>query len=192
LQVQGVARARCLAPGAQPGKPGEPRPGQVQVVVLADGGMDGGYVPPDRLTLSAELRAGVQSYLDERRTVGTQLEVVQPLLTWVVVEANIRVPERSDPGLVAEVERNATAVLYRYLNPFTGGPQGTGWPFGRDLHTSEIVGVLQRIPGVEFVEEVRIGLTEPGSAAAPRPAPARLAMPPQALVCSGRHHVTVT
>jgi predicted phage baseplate assembly protein len=33
-QVHGVGRAYCLAPGAQPGRPDEPRPGHVVVLVL--------------------------------------------------------------------------------------------------------------------------------------------------------------
>jgi predicted phage baseplate assembly protein len=190
-EVNGVARARCIAPGAQPGNGASPRPGQVQVVVLPGGAHVEGYLPPEELNLSAELRAGVLTHLEERRLVGTTLDVIQPQFIFVSIQALVRVAEHSDPALLLETQQLAEAALYRYLNPYTGGPRGTGWPFGRDLHVSEIYGVLQRVAAIEFVEEARVGVVDPGSNAAPRPAPPRLELPPHGIICSGRHTVTV-
>jgi hypothetical protein len=90
------------------------------------------------------------------------------------------------------VREQVEAALYRYLNPMVGGPEGQGWPFGRDLHLSEIYGVAQRVPGVEFIEEVRLLVSDPGSGAAPRSAPPLLEVPAGGLICSLRHQVTVT
>jgi len=87
------------------------------------------------------------------------------------------------------VQAQAEAALYRYLNPFLGGPNGTGWPFGRDLHVSEIYALLQQLPGVEFVEELNLLLGEDANRT-PIAAP-RLTTPPHALVCSGLHRVRV-
>ena len=192
-EVSGVARARCIAPGAQPGTAGvgAPRPGQVQVVVLPGGSHVEGYLPPEELNLSAELRAGVLTHLEERRLVGTTLDVIQPQFIFVSIQAQVRVAEHSDPAVLLETQQRAEAALYRYLNPYTGGPRGTGWPFGRDLHVSEIYGVLQRVAAIEFVEEARVGVVDPGSNAAPRPAPPRLELPPHGIICSGHHTVTV-
>jgi predicted phage baseplate assembly protein len=188
-QVPGVERARCLGAGAQPGVPGQPNPGEVVLSVLPQVDDSQGYIPPERLTLSAELKQAVEAYLDERRLIGTRLEVRSPHFVWVSIEAKVRVPERSDPVLVADVRRRAEAELFRYLNPYVGGPTGTGWPFGRDLHVSELYALLQRIPNVEFVDELRILLREPGSGAPPQPAPPRLTLPPHGLVCSDVHRV---
>src|SRR5262249_37140611 len=157
----------CLSPGAQPGDPANPRPGQVFVIVLPQVAATGGYIPPEQLTLSAELRAAVLAYLDERRPLGTTLEGAPPSYRWISVQAELRLPARAAPGLATEVQRRAQDALLRYLNPATGGPRGTGWPFGRDLHVSEVYGLLQRIPDVEFVDDVGIGLVEPGSFADP-------------------------
>ncbi len=73
-----------------------------------------------------------------------------------------------------------------------GGPQGQGWPFGRDLYLSEIYGLLQRIPAVEFVEEVQVNLVEPGSPNGQKPVPPRLAVPRNAVICSDQHRVVVS
>ncbi len=189
-QVNGVARARCLAPGSQPGDPSDPRPGQVFVIVLPQGEATVGRLDPDQLTLSAELRASVMSYLDDRRLLGTALEVRAPQYAWVSVQATLRLPERSDAGLAADVREQALAALYRYLNPYTGGPRGDGWPFGRDLYQSEIFSLLQAIPHVEFVEDARVFVTE--GTGAPKPAAARLILPRHGIICSDTHEVRVS
>jgi hypothetical protein len=142
------------------------------------------------MTLSAELRGSVLSYLDDRRLLGTALEVRAPQYTWVSVRAKLRLPERSDAGLAADVREQAQAALYRYLNPYTGGPRGDGWPFGRDLHQSEIFSLLQATPHVEFVEDVQMFVSD-GSGAA-KPASARLILPRHGIICSDTHEVTVS
>jgi predicted phage baseplate assembly protein len=188
-QVEGVERARCLAPGAQPAQSGQPQPGEVVLAVLPQVDDSSGYIPPERMTLSAELKRAVEGYLDERRLIGTNLQVRSPHLVWVSIDAKLRLPERSDPALVAETRRRAETELFRYLNPYVGGPNGTGWPFGRDLHISELYALLQRLPNVEFVDELRIMVREPGSGGPPQPAPARLPLPPHGLICSDVHRV---
>jgi len=190
-EVSGVARARCVAPGAQPGDPNAPRPGQVLVVVVPAVDDPTGQIPGERLTLSAELRSSVLSQLESRRLVGTTVDVRGPQYFWVSVQATLQVPQRSDPALLAQVQAQAERDLYRYLNPFTGGPNGDGWPFGRDLHVSEIFGVLQRIRSVEFVEDVTLSVLETFGAGAGRPVDRRLAVPEQALICSGQHTIVV-
>lgn len=189
-QVPGVARASCLAPGAQPAAPTDPRPGQIFVLVVPQtGGDSAGAIPPDQLNLSAELRAAVLAYLDDRRLLGTTLDVQPPQYLRVSVDVTLHLPERRDPAADAEAIRRAETALYGYLNPFTGGPAGDGWPFGRDLHLSEVYGLLQRLPAIEFVEEVRITIADGGGAA--QVVPARLAVPRHAVICSGQHRVSV-
>jgi len=188
-EVVGVARARCLGAGAQTGNPADPKPGQVLVVVLPQVDSPAGRIPPERLAVTEDLRAAVLAYLGERRPLGIALDVQPAQFFWISVQAQLRLPERSDPALVAEVQQRAEAELYRYLNPYVGGPRGDGWPFGRDLHVSEIYGLLQRVPSVEFVDELHVSLAEPGGAATP--APPRLTIPPNGLICSDWHQVSV-
>jgi predicted phage baseplate assembly protein len=190
-EVAGAARAHCLSPGAQPGGPNDPKPGQVFVIVLPQTDTVQGRIPPEVLTLQADLRNEVLNYQNARRPLGITLDVRQVKYIWVSIQATLRLPRRSDPALIAEVQQRAEAELYHYLNPYIGGPQGNGWPFGRDLHVSEIYGLLQRIPAVEFVDEVQIGISEPGSTAAPQIVAPRLDVPHDGLICSEQHRVTI-
>lgn len=191
-QVPGVAHARCLSPRAQPGERNDPRPGQVFVIILPQVDETLGPFTPEQLMLSAELRAAVLAYLQPRRLVGTAVEVHQPQYMWLSVQAELRVPERSDPALIGAVQQQANEALQRYLNPYIGGPRGEGWPFGRALNRSELYGVLQRIEHVEYVENLSMSVSE-SNAASGQAAVSQQAVqiPRHGLVCSGQHQVKV-
>ncbi|MGY2896268.1 putative baseplate assembly protein [Deinococcus sp. UYEF24] len=200
-QVEGVARARCITPNVsssagQVAFPGQIRaldvqPGQVSMVVLPRIEVPVGRISPDQLVLSAELRASVQTTLDERRMVGTTLEVRSPQFAWVSVSALIRVPAGSSRELKAEVQRAALASLYRTLNPHTGGATGEGWPFGRPLYLSELYSLLRSVPGTDFVEDVQVFLSDPGQADSRTSVGPQLLLPPQGLIVSDVHTVRV-
>ncbi|MBC8162440.1 MAG: putative baseplate assembly protein [Roseiflexaceae bacterium] len=190
-EVWGVARAKCLSPGTQPGGPYDPKPGQVVVAVLPQAGDAQGRITPERLVLSADLRRSVFDYLDKRRPLAINLEVRSVHYLWISVSAQLRLPEKSDPALKTEVQQLAEQALYRYLNPYVGGPQGMGWEFGRDLHVSELLSLLQRVPNVEFIDTVQIEVIEPGSNAKAQRVDRRLVVPPHGLICSDRHQITV-
>jgi predicted phage baseplate assembly protein len=189
-QIEGVARARCLAPGALGDERRDGlRPGQVAVLIVPQVDNPAGRIPAEQLARSAELRARVLAYLNERRPLGVTVDVRQPHYMWVSVQATLRLPEGAPPALCDAVQREAEQALNRYLNPLIGGPAGTGWPFGRDLSLSELFGLLQRVRAVEFVEDVRLGVGEPGSDAPPQETSARLVLPRQAVLCSHVHQV---
>jgi predicted phage baseplate assembly protein len=204
-QVEGVARARCVGAGAQggasgtrpagdpaqPGDPGGQRPGRVSVLIVPQVDDASGPIPAEQLARSAELRARVLAHLNERRPLGITVDVRQPQYIWVAVQATLRTPDGSDASLNDLVQRSAARELYRYLNPLVGGPRGAGWPFGRDLSVSELYALLQRVRNVEFVEEVRLSIAEPGGPPIEGAATARLVVPQHALVCSAQHLVTV-
>lgn len=214
-QVPGVARARCVTPNmAVPGQtyPGSLRAlnvpaGQVTLALLPSVSLDDligpdsdvtdplspltGRIAPERLTLSAELRAAAQEELDLRRPVGTTLDLRAPQYVWVSVTATIRsYPGASRPAR-EDVRRRAMQALYSYLNPFTGGPDGRGWPFGRTLTLSELYGLLRGVSGVEVAEDVQVVLTEPGQPQQRETVTGSLPLPPQALIVSDVHHVRV-
>jgi predicted phage baseplate assembly protein len=191
-RVNGVARVKTLGPGEQPGRPGDPKPGQVMLLVIPALQHPTGRIMPDALTLPADLRAAVFAALNDKRLIGTVLEVRAPQYIWVSVQTKLRLTERAtDPGIALETRAAAEAALYHYLNPYVGGPRGEGWAFGRDLHTSELYALLQRVPGVEIVEEVLVGLSVPGSSVPPTPAPARLTLARDAVIVSDTHRVTI-
>lgn len=200
-QVPGVARASCITPNAaleagETSFPGQIRtldvqPGQVSVVILPRGEVTAGRIAPERLGLSAELRASVQNYLDERRMVGTVLEVRSPQYFWVSVSALLRVPPGTSPRVRADVQRAAEAALYAYLNPYVGGPERRGWPFRRALYLAELYALLRIVPGADFVEDVQVFLSDPAHPDAREPAGAQVLLPPQGLIVSDVHTVRV-
>ena len=72
--------------------------------------------------------------------------------------ARIRASARANP---TRLGRDAVTALYSYIDPLTGGPDGSGWPFGRPVHVGEVYSVLQRVHGVEYVEDARLFAADP-------------------------------
>jgi predicted phage baseplate assembly protein len=188
-RVGGVARARCLAPGPQPGETTAIRPGQVFVIVLPE--VEEPRRPsPEQLVLTDELRRKLLDYLAPRCVIGAGVEARIAAITWVSVSAELLVPADSHPAVAVDVHKQAERALYEYLNPYTGGPARKGWPFGRDLHLSELFGLLQRIPGVEYIESIRLRTREAGQDTL-KTAPPRITLLEYGLICSATHAVTV-
>ena len=178
-----VARARCTA-GERVG--GEP--GSVRLLLVPVVGQLEGPIYPAQLALLPRLREEVQHYLDERRLLTTVLNIAEPRYQWVSVETQIRARSRAD---VNRVRREAERQLYRFINPINGGPEGNGWPLGGELFVSELYSILQGIPGVQYVQSLKIYPIDPTTRA--RGAEVTQVTPPaDGLLCSHLHAVTVT
>ena len=143
----GVARARCLQPRAL-GASGSPPPGVVQVLIVPEISPADVRLLPEQLRVPQQVVQDVQAYLDERRMLTTAVVIGQPEYRWAAVEARLKARREADPEVVY---REASAHLYRFLNPLVGGADRAGWPFGRDLYISEVYAILQSIPGVEYI-----------------------------------------
>ena len=90
--------------------------------------------------------------------VGARCIVEPPHYQGITVVARIQARRRARTATVEDAARRA---LYRYFDPIVGGPDGDGWPFGRPVHVGEVYAVLQRVEGVEYVEDVRLFATDP-------------------------------
>lgn len=138
-----VARARCLAASQ--------RGGPVRVLVVPQIRTAPETHKLDDYALSEPLLRRIQAHLDERRLVGSAVEVGTPYYQGVSVAALMR----AAPGRPATlVRQRAIDALARYLNPLTGGPDGEGWPFDADLNTATLSQLLESIEGVDRVDEV--------------------------------------
>lgn len=132
-----VARAICLQTRMVGGKGGAPNPGQVYVMVVPQLSEQEAmhYIPGSRLALSDELKQRLTAYLDERRLLTTQLEVRSAGYKRVrAVVGAIAKPGADEQRL----QRDIIAALELFINPLRGGPDGTGWPFGRELYLSDL------------------------------------------------------
>ncbi len=115
--------------------------GTVTVVVMP-------HLPLGRPEPTAGLLAGVSQWLQRRRTLGTRLVVVGPEYVEVAVRATLR----ARPGARAErLVLSARVALDTFLDPVRGGPEGRGWPFGRDVYRTEVLQVLDNLPEVDHV-----------------------------------------
>ena len=173
LEVPGVPVGRAVAlPGYHPDYPCWDALGVVTVVVVPRCG-----TPP---TPGPDFLAAVTRFLGRRRPLTTELHVVGPTYVRVTVSATLHVAT-AQPGLAAA----AQAALDAFFDPLTGGPVGTGWPFGRGVLESDLMATLARVPGVLHVDDVAI------ASDCCAPSCDNLALCPIDLVESGTHAITV-
>jgi predicted phage baseplate assembly protein len=178
-----VARVRCLPAGTD-----GVEPGSVKVLVVPTAADDGGRLRLGDLVPSGDTLRRVAERLDTVRLIGTRVVVEPPMYRGVTVVAQLVAKPRAR---AEKVQAAADEALYRFLNPLTGGPDGTGWPFGRTVHAGEVFGVLQRVDGVELVDDVRLFGANPVTGERGQPA-AKVELPPDSLVFSYEHRVRVT
>jgi predicted phage baseplate assembly protein len=141
-----VGRAYCLQPPLT-------NQGEIVMLVIPRIPRLKGFIAPESLELSEELRETIQEYLDERRLLSTKLDVAQPAYQWVETEVRFSVSQHYDFDKVREA---VEARLFDFINPLIGGTDGNGWPFGRSLFVADVMAVLQTVPGVNFIRSVKL------------------------------------
>ncbi|MFP8940273.1 putative baseplate assembly protein [Streptomyces fenghuangensis] len=174
-----VRRVRCLPAGGA---------GAVRVLVVPDAVADeDGRLRFEQLIPSEQVLRAITASLDERRLIGTRLVVEPPFYQGVTVVARLAAaPDDTD-----RVRDAALTALFGYLDPLRGGPDGTGWPFGRPVQYGEVFGVLQRATGNALVEDIRLFPADPVTGRRGAPAD-RVDVAAGALVFSHQHQVAVT
>jgi predicted phage baseplate assembly protein len=176
-----VGRVRCLAAGEGL------EAGSVRLLVVPSAPEDRGRLRFEQLIPSEETLQAIASRLEGSRLVGTRVLVEPPLYQGVTVVARLRSRPRAS---VARVEAAALDALFAHLNPIRGGPDGQGWPFGRPVQSGEIFSILQSVPDVELVEDVRIFGADPTTGSRGS-ATQRLEVASNSLVFSYEHQVRV-
>jgi len=179
-----VARARCLPP-----RDGGP----VSLYLLPRVDPADRQLTAEELVPDEDLFRTVAEYLDERRTIGTTVQLLPVKFRGVSVVVNLQASPSAD---VRRVEEDVTHALHTYVNPLIGGSPhgiGTGWPFGRPLNQGELYGVVHAIDGVEFVKILRVYETNivTGEQEA-KPAGSHVELEPDELIASGQHIVKAT
>jgi predicted phage baseplate assembly protein len=177
-----VARVRCLSAGEE-----GVEAGAVKVLLVPAAAQDRHRIRFEDLVPTEETLVRVKDRLDETRLLGTRVVIEPPLYRGVTVVARLV----AKPRFSAErIQTEALDALFAYLNPLSGGPDGTGWPFGRPVQSGEIYAALQRIRGVDLVEEVRVFGANPVTGERGKQT-TRLELEPNSLVVSYEHHVRV-
>ena len=175
-----VARVRAIAADGD-------QPGLVRVLIVPAVPSSNGRLRFDQLVPSEETLARITERLDATRLIGTRVVVEPPVYRGVTIVARLRPRPRTDPVRLREAALDA---LFAYFHPTIGGPEGTGWPFGRPVLMGEVHAALQAVRGTEIVEDVRLVGADPVTGERGKPTE-RLELEPHALVFSYDHQVLV-
>jgi len=172
----GARIARVIArPNVYPGLDCVSAPGVVTVVVLP-------WLPQGRPTPSPGLIERVATRLERRRTIGTRVIVTGPRYLEVAVRARIRPFDGVD---TRRLGNRIAEALDAFFDPLMGGPDGKGWPLGRDVYRSEVLQVIDETPGVDHV--LSLELVADGCA----PTCGNVCLRPTWLVAAGAHQMEV-
>ncbi|BAZ70728.1 hypothetical protein NIES4106_55250 (plasmid) [Fischerella sp. NIES-4106] len=149
-----VKRSHCIARRnltfADPKARQQPAPGHVSLIVVPDSNS-----PTPKPTKA--LCQNLWTFLDERRLLTTRHHVVEPQYVPVKITAELFIVEDALPDKIC---KQAMRDIRQFFHPLTGGTDGQGWPFGRDIYASEVYQLLENVVGVDYVEAVKLHTQE--------------------------------
>jgi len=176
----GVAITRCL-PATSANL--RPAPGWV-TLILVPHSLD----PQPRP--SYELKQEVAAYLAERAPASIEsgrIAVIPPNYLPIGVSATVAAKQIDKSGVVKTA---VTAALNRFFHPLYGGPDGRGWPFGREVYLSDVARLLESIDGVDYVRRLELLLDLiPSGDYVPVPPERLVAAGPMLIVMEGAPNV---
>ncbi len=176
-----VARVRCVTAGDGADA------GGVRILVVPAAGSSAGRLRFEQLLPAEETLQRIGRRLDEARVIGARVLVEPPVYRGVTVVAKLKPRPSANP---TRLQADALEALYQYFHPISGGPDRSGWPFGRPVHVGEVYSVLQALRGTELVEDARLFGADPTTGQRGQAAQ-RLQIEPHALVFSYEHQVLV-
>lgn len=179
-----IARVQCVA-SQSPDEAGGVR----LLVVPHVAGDELGRVERRELDPPESMLERISHHLDARRLIGTRILVTPPDYVWVTAVVSVKASPHHD---LQEVHTAVLESLYRHFHPLHGGPDGTGWPFGRHVQAHDLHSTLAHVPGVDMSEEISVGLfpADPDSGHREKSVQ-RVDLGPTSLVYSYEHQVRV-
>ena len=97
------------------------------------------------------LRRHVREFIRRRMPATAQIAVLPARYFPVAMEVVLAPLDASAAGQTRQL---VLGRLADFLHPLTGGPEGRGWPFGRDVHLSDVASLLEGTRGVDYVESI--------------------------------------
>jgi hypothetical protein len=135
-----VARVQAVA-NLDPLLPCYPALGVITLIVIPP--------CPTRAPLPSQaLLNAVERYLEPRRLVTSEIHAIAPHYLRVSVIATLNLACEADASAVL---KTAAAQLDAFFDSLHGGPDGTGWPFGRTVYRTEVMALLADVAGVASV-----------------------------------------
>jgi hypothetical protein len=103
------------------------------------------------------LREHVRKFIEARApadlAAAAQIYVTGPQYLEIDIDVTLA-PISLD--VAGEVEDASREALEKFFHPLHGGPDGHGWPLGRDVFLSDVASVLERVKGVDYVKELAL------------------------------------
>jgi hypothetical protein len=158
-----IARTKCLIMG-----------NRLTIIIIPQG-------EEDKPMPSSALMRTVEKHLLERSLnliPSGSIEVKGPSYKEVGIAVDV-VPESIDRAI--PLEKEIIKRLKEFLHPLTGGPEKSGWEFGRDVHISDVYALLEGIKGVDHVENLTLNGESKD-----------VTVEDFETVCSGKHRITMT
>lgn len=152
-----IRRFRCIPrrnlEAPDPTARNAPAPAHVSVVILPE--TKDPYEDPSRDLLDA-----LRKFFSARCLLTTRHHIVGPTYLPVEVSATLFLRDDAPP----EATRlRAKDALRAFFDPVGGGPEGTGWPFGRDVYVSEVYALFDELDLVDYVEGVSLRVSGDGT-----------------------------
>jgi hypothetical protein len=93
----------------------------------------------------------VREHLIPRKLIGTAIRVREAKYTPTKLLVDISCESYSD---VSVTEDRVRANITNFLDAIKGGPDGDGWPFGRDIMVYELYHLIEKTEGVDHVVKI--------------------------------------
>ena len=138
-----VARARCVVPEL----PGHP----VRVLVVPRVDRPADTFTIDDFVLKGPLFDTVSTYLNDRRVIGSMVEVTTPYFVGVSVAVLVRAATGRPHTLVRQSVLHA---IFNHLSPLQGGADKSGWGWDRTLTSADLLALVSSVDGVAAVDEL--------------------------------------
>ena len=173
-----VARAKCIPHLNSEGKQ---ESGCVAVIIIPAS-------REDKPMPSSRLLQIVEDYLKSHCPLSlSSLVVTAPTYLGVSVNVDIYV---TSIDTASKIRFSAMDKIKSFLHPLYGGPEGKGWDFGQVPCNSDVLAILQKIPDVDHIENLKITVSE-GQSDVLFTVNGYKILPGYTLIFSGTHNVNV-
>lgn len=142
-----VAVARAV-PARNPA--GRPIPGWVTVLIIPQSQEP---CPWPSFGLREQVRKYIETRAPADLAAARSIYITGPEYLAIDVAATVA---PVDPAEAGAVETRAREALGEFLHPLLGGPERRGWELGRDVFLSDVAAVLERVPGIDYVEALAL------------------------------------
>ena len=102
---------------------------------------------------SKGLIKNVEDYIKERCPLTTHIQVIPPVYAKVDTDAVILIKKWE---LLSSIKKEVQEKIASFLHPLYGGIEGKGWDFGTIPCLSDFFFLLDKIPGVSYIKELKL------------------------------------